>query len=59
MVGPFFHTYSLENDQKWPFSSLEIYLISLLLSAEKGAFYVDPMQGGFILDLSTSGYYKT
>ena len=59
MARPFFHTNSLENDQKWPFSSLKIYLISLLLSVEKGAFYIDPMRGRCKLDLSTSGYYKT
>ena len=57
--GRFAITNSLENDRKWPFSPLEIDLISLLLSVETGAFYMDPMRGSCKLDLSTSGCYKT
>ena len=57
-VWPFCRTNSLENHLKWPFSPLKIDLISLLLSVEKGAFYImDPMRGSCKLDLSTSGYY--
>ena len=44
-VWPFCHTNSLENDQKWPFSPLEIDLISLFLNVEKDTFYMDPMRG--------------
>ena len=52
-------TYPLENDQKWPFSRTEVDHISLLLSVEKGAFYMDPMRGSCKLNLCTSGNYKT
>ena len=53
--GHFAITNSLKNDRKWPFSPLEIDLISLLLSVEKDAFYMDPMRESCKLDLSTSG----
>ena len=49
----------LKITQKRPLSPLEIDLISLLVSVEKGAFYMDPMQGSCKLDLYPSGHYET